>query len=198
MWAIWLARIFRQIGTHKNPFKFQFPGKSGLFFLSNPSTQKYSSISWKNMARFFRQTVTYKIFCQIASLRQLLVFRILGRSGSEAQMRLGRAESTLGQKPTFYPEITQNLMFEKCEFCEKWDFENLNFVKDDVLKMWIFWNMIFWRCPPTSGRAISGWPFQVGNFGLGHFRFGTISGFGHFRLAVAYLGWAISGWNISG
>ena len=23
---------------------------------------------------------------------------------------------TLGQKPTFYPEITKNLMFEKCEF----------------------------------------------------------------------------------
>ena len=55
-----------------------------------------------------------------------------------------------------------------------------------------------WRCPPTSGRAISGWPFQVGHFRLGHFRFGTISGFGHFRLAVANLGWAISGWAISG
>ena len=26
---------------------------------------------------------------------------------------------TLGQKPTFYPEITKNLMFTKCEFCEK-------------------------------------------------------------------------------
>ena len=26
---------------------------------------------------------------------------------------------TLGQKPTFYPEISKNLMFEKCEFCEK-------------------------------------------------------------------------------
>ena len=26
---------------------------------------------------------------------------------------------TLGQKPTFYPEITKNLIFEKCEFCEK-------------------------------------------------------------------------------
>ena len=25
---------------------------------------------------------------------------------------------TLGQKPTFYPEITMNLKFEKCEFCE--------------------------------------------------------------------------------
>ena len=26
---------------------------------------------------------------------------------------------TLGQKSTFYPEIAKNLMFEKCEFCEK-------------------------------------------------------------------------------
>ena len=36
---------------------------------------------------------------------------------------------TLGQKPTFYPEITKNLMFEKCEFCEKWDFQIVNFVQ---------------------------------------------------------------------
>ena len=27
--------------------------------------------------------------------------------------------TTLGQKQTFYPEIPYNLMFEKCEFCEK-------------------------------------------------------------------------------
>ena len=26
---------------------------------------------------------------------------------------------TLGQKPTFCPGITKNLVFEKCEFCEK-------------------------------------------------------------------------------
>ena len=26
---------------------------------------------------------------------------------------------TLGQKSTFYPEITKNLMFEKCEFYDK-------------------------------------------------------------------------------
>ena len=38
--------------------------------------------------------------------------------------------STLRQKLTFYPEITKNLMFEKCEFCE-----NVNFVKNETLKM---------------------------------------------------------------
>ena len=26
-------------------------------------------------------------------------------------------------------------MFEKCEFCEKWDFENVNFVKNDIFVM---------------------------------------------------------------
>ena len=31
---------------------------------------------------------------------------------------------TLGQKPTFYPEITKNLMFE-----------NVNFVKNETLKL---------------------------------------------------------------
>ena len=33
-----------------------------------------------------------------------------------------------GAKNTgFFPEITKNSMFEKREFCEKWDFENVNF-----------------------------------------------------------------------
>ena len=64
------------------------------------------------------------------------------------------------QKPTFYPEITKNLMFEKCEFCEKWVFENVNFVnfvkkwdfeivnfvKIEILKLWILWKLRFWNC----------------------------------------------------
>ena len=40
-----------------------------------------------------------------------------------------------GQKTTFDPEISKNLMLEKCEFCEKWDFENVNFVKNEILEM---------------------------------------------------------------
>ena len=50
---------------------------------------------------------------------------------------------TLGQKSTFYPEITKNLMFEKCEFCEKWDFRIVNFVKNETLEMWILWKLRF-------------------------------------------------------
>ena len=42
---------------------------------------------------------------------------------------------TLGQKSTFYPEITKNLIFEKCEFCEKWDFVYVNFVKIEISEM---------------------------------------------------------------
>ena len=46
---------------------------------------------------------------------------------------------TLGQKPSFYPEISKNLMFENCGFCEKWGSEIVNFVKNKTLKMWILW-----------------------------------------------------------
>ena len=38
-------------------------------------------------------------------------------------------------KPTFYPEIPLILIFQKCEFCEKWDFKNMNFVKIETFKM---------------------------------------------------------------
>ena len=31
-----------------------------------------------------------------------------------------------------------NMIIEKCEFCEEWDFENVDFVKNDIFKMWIF------------------------------------------------------------
>ena len=48
-----------------------------------------------------------------------------------------RKRLTLGQKPTFYPDITKNLMIEKCEFWEKWDFENVIFVENETLKTWI-------------------------------------------------------------
>ena len=66
---------------------------------------------------------------------------------------------TLGQKTTFYPEITKNLMFEKCEFCEKWEFEIVNFVKNEVLKMWILWKMRFWKCDFCEK-----WDFEIVNF----------------------------------
>ena len=54
--------------------------------------------------------------------------------------------STLGQKPTFYPEITYQefdvwkmwilwkIRLWKCEFCEKWEFQNVNF--------WINWGFL--------------------------------------------------------
>ena len=40
---------------------------------------------------------------------------------------------TLGQKPTFYPEIPLILVVQNCEFCENWDFKNVNFVKIGIL-----------------------------------------------------------------
>ena len=41
---------------------------------------------------------------------------------------------------------TKNLMLEKCEFSEKWDFENVNFVQNEALKMWILWKLRLWKC----------------------------------------------------
>ena len=55
---------------------------------------------------------------------------------------------TLGQKPTFYSEIPLilivfkiwilwRLRFQKCEFCENWDFKIVNFVKKEIAERWI-------------------------------------------------------------
>ena len=52
----------------------------------------------------------------------------------------------IGEKSTFYPEIPLILMFQKCEFCGKWDFRNVNFVKIGILEMWILWKMSFQKC----------------------------------------------------
>ena len=38
------------------------------------------------------------------------------------------------------------VMFGKCEFCEKEYFENVNFMKNETLKMWILWKMRLWNC----------------------------------------------------
>ena len=53
----------------------------------------------------------------------------------ECNEKTCKVQDTLGQKPIFNLEITKNLMFEKSEFCEKLDYEIVNFVKNDILKM---------------------------------------------------------------
>ena len=65
---------------------------------------------------------------------------------------------TLGQNP-FYLEIPLILMFQKCEFCEKWDFENVNFVENDILKMWILWKMRHWK-----SELCEKWDLEIVNF----------------------------------
>ena len=37
-------------------------------------------------------------------------------------------------------------MLEKCEFCEKRDSENVNFDKNEALKVWILWKIRIWKC----------------------------------------------------
>ena len=50
-------------------------------------------------------------------------------------------------------------MVVKCEFCEKWDFENVNFVKNETFKMWIFSKMRSWKC-----EFCEKWDFEIVNF----------------------------------
>ena len=38
---------------------------------------------------------------------------------------------------TFHPEFPLILRFHKCEFCEKWEFTNVNFVENEISEMWI-------------------------------------------------------------
>ena len=33
------------------------------------------------------------------------------------------------------------MRFQTCEFCENWDFQNVNFVKIEISKMWILWKL---------------------------------------------------------
>ena len=46
-------------------------------------------------------------------------WKIYLKKDSKSQCVKMTQKNTLGQKPTFYPEITKHLMFEKCKFCEK-------------------------------------------------------------------------------
>ena len=34
--------------------------------------------------------------------------------------------------------ILSKMRLWNCEFCQKWDFEIVNFVKNEIFKMWIF------------------------------------------------------------
>ena len=38
------------------------------------------------------------------------------------------------------------MRFWKCEFCVKWDSENVNFVKSEISKMWILWKVRLSKC----------------------------------------------------
>ena len=63
-----------------------------------------------------------------------------------------------------------NVSFKNCEFYETWDFENMNFVKNDTMKMWILsknmalkmWilsKLRFWKC-----EFCEKWDFENVNF----------------------------------
>ena len=42
--------------------------------------------------------------------------------------------------------ISWKMILWKCEFCEKWDFEIVNFVKNEIFKLRILWKLWFPNC----------------------------------------------------
>ena len=95
-------------------------------------------------------------------------------------------------------------MFEKCEFCEKRGFEIVNFVKNeifkmwilwknDVLKLWILWKMRISKCEFYEKIGISkcdfceNWDFQSVNFWINWGYLPQCTFFGHFYLLKDFL-----------
>ena len=60
------------------------------------------------------------------------------------------------------------MRFWKCEFCQNWDFQNVNVVKIEILKMWILSKLRFSKCeflyklrifaPVWCIQQVVGWP----------------------------------------
>ena len=63
---------------------------------------------------------------------------------------------TLGQKPTFYQKKIPRIW---CSFCQKSYLKNVNFVKNEIFKMWILWKMSLWKC-----EFCQKWGFEDVNF----------------------------------
>ena len=72
---------------------------------------------------------------------KMLEFQSSKSSSKNVSFSHLRSIQTDHKKTSFYPEITKNLMLEKCEFCENWDFKNVNFEKNKISKMWILLKM---------------------------------------------------------
>ena len=59
------------------------------------------------------------LFEKLKPGKNSLKFKPLFTSSQKQSICIFFSFFTLGQNQTFYPEITKNLMFENCEFCEK-------------------------------------------------------------------------------
>ena len=68
--------------------------------------------------------------------------------GFQHNMNLNRTLWFRGRLSTeSTPHWDKNQLFiQKCEFCEKWDFRIVNFVKNEISEMWILSKMGFQKC----------------------------------------------------
>ena len=53
--------------------------------------------------------------------------------------------------------ILSKMIFWKCEFCHKSNFQNVNFVKNDILKIWILRSVRFWKCEFCENEISKMW-----------------------------------------
>ena len=77
--------------------------------------------------------------------------------------------------------ILFQIRFQNCEFCEKWDFRSVNFVKNVISEMWILWKIeisemwILWKsrfqkckfcekCTLKMWILWKKWGFEIVNF----------------------------------
>ena len=95
---------------------------------------------------------------------------------------MARGEEHTGAKTNFLSRNYLEFSVEKkCEFCEKWCSENVNFVKNvtfeivnfvtnEILKLWILWKMRFSKCEFCQKcdfwncEFCEKWDFEIMNF----------------------------------
>ena len=73
---------------------------------------------------------------------------VWARFSSRKQVRVGWGYTTWGKTQLFIQKFLRN-----------WCLKNVNFVKNEILKMWILWKMRLWNCDFVSNAIFKMWIF---------------------------------------
>ena len=141
-----------------------------IFLVYSKREEGLQSSKWSFPKLFFNRSVEE---ISIASLFPIVVISLFpcsspqNRVGAHTQNKRAIIKACVYNSESFSINrvhsthwemwILSNMRFWKCEFCEKWDFEIVNLVKNVILKMcilsknvilkmWILSKMGFWKC----------------------------------------------------